>query len=51
VHAHDPYGAPASQFPVATRASAQGLWLPSAFSLKQSDVGRTCDVIRQALAS
>lgn len=49
VHAHKPYAAPAADFPVATRVSAQGLWLPSAYSVTQADVGRTCDVIRATL--
>jgi perosamine synthetase len=49
VHAHKPYAAPAERFPAATRVSAQGLWLPSAFSLTQAEVARTCDVIRSAL--
>lgn len=49
VHAHDPYAAPAERFPVATRVSAQGLWLPSAYSLTQADVARACDAIRAAL--
>lgn len=49
VHAHKPYAAPAERFPVAARVSAQGLWLPSAFSLTQAEVGRACDVIRAAL--
>jgi perosamine synthetase len=49
VHAHRPYAAPAENYPVATRVSAQGLWLSSAYSITQADVGRACDVIRATL--
>jgi perosamine synthetase len=49
VHSHPPYAAASDRFPVATRISAQGVWLPSAYSLTQADVARACDAIRAAL--
>lgn len=45
LHAQAPYARPASAFPAATRASADALWLPSAFMLTDDDVGRVADAI------
>jgi perosamine synthetase len=42
LHAQAPYQRDAGRFPAATRASSDALWLPSAFSLTDDEVGRVC---------
>ena len=49
VHTQKPYAAADSVFPIATRVSAQGLWLPSAYSLTREEVVRVAEVARTAL--
>jgi perosamine synthetase len=50
VHTQKPYAAPEGTFPVATRVSAHGLWLPSAYSLTKAQVTRVAEVAHAALA-
>jgi len=45
LHTQAPYRMPDDQFPVSTRVSARGLWLPSALSLNQQDIRRVCQSI------
>lgn len=51
LHSQQPFAADAADFPIATRISAQGLWLPSSFSLTRPEVERTAGVIRDTLRS
>lgn len=50
VHTQAPYAADGAGFPVATRVSAQGIWLPSAYSLTRDQVVRVAEVARAALS-
>jgi perosamine synthetase len=49
LHTQGPYAAAGAAFPNSRRASARGLWLPSHYSLKDSDVERVSEVLRAAL--
>lgn len=42
LHSQAPYRRPPEEFPEATRASADALWLPSAFTLTDADVSTVC---------
>lgn len=51
LHTQEPYADDEKNFQVATQISKQGLWLPSYFGLKHSEVKRVCEVVRKVLAS
>ena len=46
LHTQAPYRQPDEAFPKSTRAARHALWLPSAFSLTDSDVEAVCAAIR-----
>lgn len=50
IHTQGPYKDLNEKFSVATRVSAQGLWLPSYFGLTEEEMQRTVQVIKSALA-
>lgn len=50
IHSQAPYSGQGGTFETTTRISRCGLWLPSHFSITQSDIERTCDVIRRAVS-
>ncbi len=51
LHSQKPYAGSSHAFPMATSASARGLWLPSSFDLTEAQVAKVCAVIREALAA
>jgi perosamine synthetase len=51
LHTQAPYACPEMEFPNASKISAQGLWLPSAFGLTKSDVERVARAIHRAVIS
>ena len=51
LHRQVPYMASAELFPVATRISARGLWLPSHFELTTQDIERAASVVGAATAA
>jgi perosamine synthetase len=50
LHTQEPYRQPDSSFPNATWASPRALWLPSAFTLTDQDVGDVCAALRRAMS-
>ena len=50
LHVHPPYARPAEGFPQATTLSAHALWLPSAFTLTDTEVAGVVAAIRTVLA-
>jgi perosamine synthetase len=51
LHRQAPYRDADERYAVSCDVSARGLWLPSHFSLTQSDVEKVCDAIRFALGN
>lgn len=51
IHTQAPYRAPGAGLERATRAAAEALWLPSAFTLGDADVDVVCDEIRAFLGA
>lgn len=47
VHSQKPYKLPDKNFPRSSGLSSKALWLPSAFTLKDSDVKRVCKEIKK----
>ena len=47
IHTQQPYWRPDEGFPNATRVLPRALWLPSALSLSDDDVGTVCERIRE----
>ena len=47
IHSQKPYKLPDSKFPNSTKLSPKALWLPSAFTLSDSDVDRVSDCIKK----
>lgn len=45
LHTQEPYRHVDGEFPVSSRVSDQGLWLPSAMTLGDDDIDRVCDAI------
>lgn len=51
LHTQAPYKLPDSRFPNSTRLSPKAIWLPSAFTMSDSDVGLVCSYIRKFFAA
>jgi perosamine synthetase len=49
LHTQAPHRAPAERFPNSSRTIPHAMWLPSAFTLSESDVATVCREIREAL--
>lgn len=47
IHTQLPYKQPDNKFPTSTRLSPEALWLPSAFTLTDSDINRVCHYIKK----
>ena len=47
MHTHNPYRLPDKNFPNSTRLAAEAFWLPSCFSLSDSDVDLVCSQIHE----
>jgi perosamine synthetase len=50
LHTQQPYRQPDERFPISTATCPQAIWLPSAFTLSDADVGAVCASIREFLA-
>jgi perosamine synthetase len=51
IHTQAPYRGGDDRFPVSTRVMPRALWLPSAFTLTDADVGRVCAHVREFLST
>lgn len=49
IHTQAPYRLPDDNFPNSTRLARKALWLPSAFTLSEEDIGAVCQHVRQFL--
>lgn len=47
IHTQAPYRESDERYPISTRLCSQALWLPSAFTLSDADVGDVCSAIRE----
>ena len=47
LHTQPPYKKPDDEFPVASRTIPRAMWLPSAFTLTESDVSRVSEQVRR----
>lgn len=49
LHQQKPYLEKEEFFPNATKASAEGLWLPSSFDISGSEIDRVCELIQEGV--
>jgi perosamine synthetase len=47
LHTHTPYRLPDDEFPSSTSLAAKAFWLPSSFSLSDTDIEQVCNQIRR----
>ncbi len=51
LHTQEPYRQSSKDFPVSSKLSMKAIWLPSAFTLTDSDIKCVCDYIRKFYSS